>query len=290
MKILITGGSGDLGSLLIPLLSASHEVINLDLQAPKQKHGDFIQGSILDRELLTSVFQDIDVVIHIAAWHGIHEFRNEKSAFDFWDLNVTGTFNVFEHAARNTVKGVINISSTSIDEWPDLYGASKVLNEELARTYAARHQMRVVTLRPRAFIPYWNKSVYNNYVEWVKWFWGGAVHINDVVQSVEKSLSLLISGREFPENLVLNIDGAYDYPETILEKWDKNGAGSSFKEVYPAYVDLAFQYGLDTGIKPSVLDIEDTKKWIDYDPEYSLKNLLEELAKYGIGGPPVPFM
>ena len=32
-----------------------------------------------------------------------------------------------------------------------VYGSSKIIGEEIVRTYAARHDMRVWSLRPRAF-------------------------------------------------------------------------------------------------------------------------------------------
>jgi nucleoside-diphosphate-sugar epimerase len=48
---------------------------------------------------LTETFRGCDCIIHIAAWHGIHEDRGEKGAYDFFDLNVRGTFEIFEAAA-----------------------------------------------------------------------------------------------------------------------------------------------------------------------------------------------
>jgi len=288
LRILLTGGSGDLGSILLPSLATTHDVINVDIQSREADTNKFVQGSILDRELLDRTFKQIDYIVHIAAWHGIHQVRNEKSAFDFWDLNVTGTFNVFETAVRNHVKGIVNISSTSVDEWPDLYGASKVLNEEIARTYAARHALPVITLRPRAFIPYWNKTVYKNYIEWAQWYWKGAVHIDDVAQAVIKSLDLLISRSDLPDNLTLVVDGAYEYTLNDLARWDEKGPGSTFKRHYPEHVALVADHGLDPGVKPSILDMETTISWLGYTPRYSLQNLLEELAQFGEAGPPIP--
>jgi nucleoside-diphosphate-sugar epimerase len=41
------------------------------------------------------------------AWHGIHEDRGEKDAYDFVDLNVRGTFEVFEAAASAGIGKVV---------------------------------------------------------------------------------------------------------------------------------------------------------------------------------------
>jgi hypothetical protein len=48
---------------------------------------------------LTEIFRGCDSIVHIAAWHGIHEGRGEKDTYDFFDLKLRGTFEVFEAAA-----------------------------------------------------------------------------------------------------------------------------------------------------------------------------------------------
>jgi UDP-glucose 4-epimerase len=101
MKVLLTGGSGDLGRTLVPrLLDSGHTPVILDVRPPRDlKQGAvFIEGFILDRSNLTEIFRGCDCIVHIAAWHGIHEDCGEKNAYDFFDLNVRGTFEVFEAA------------------------------------------------------------------------------------------------------------------------------------------------------------------------------------------------
>jgi nucleoside-diphosphate-sugar epimerase len=102
MKVLVTGGSGDLGQTLVPrLLDRGDAAVILDVRAPRalKQGAEFIQASILDRPQLLELFRGCDCIVHIAAWHGIHEDRREKNAYDFFDLNVRGTFEVFEAAA-----------------------------------------------------------------------------------------------------------------------------------------------------------------------------------------------
>lgn len=288
MRILLTGGAGDLGyTLSKQLVAQANTAIRLDVRSPADSNGIYIAGSILDRSTLANAMHDVDCVVHIAAWHGVHEFRREKDVYDFWDLNVTGTFYVFEAAAQAGITRMVYISSTSVEERDGVYGHTKVLGEEIARTYAARHHMNVITLRPRAFIPYWNKAVYNSYVEWAKWFWGGAVHINDVTQAVMQSINLLTK-QPLTEHLVLPLDGAYDYTDEDLEQWDAAGAGSTFRKYYSQYVDLVLSHGLDPTQKPITYDITTTQHWLGYKPTYGLHNLLLELAQYGEGGPPPP--
>ncbi len=288
MRVLLTGGAGDLGyTVSKQLVEQGDTPIRLDVRKPADNNGIYMAGSILDRATLANVMKDVDCVVHIAAWHGVHEFRHEKDVYDFWDLNVTGTFYVFEAAAQAGITRIVYISSTSVEERNGIYGHTKVLGEEIARTYAARHHMNVITLRPRAFIPYWNKIIYNSYLEWAKWFWGGAVHIDDVTQAVMQSIKLLKT-TTLDENPVLTLDGAYDYTDDDLAKWDADGAGSTFRRYYPEYYAMVVGYGLDPAQKPEKRDITETQHWLGYHPTYGLRNLLQELAQYGEDGPPPP--
>lgn len=290
MKILLTGGSGDLGQTLVPrLLDNGDKPVILDIRAPLdlKQEGMFIQGSVLDRSKLTASFHGCDCVVHIAAWHGIHEVRGEKNAYDFFDLNVRGTFEVFEAAASLGINKIIYISTTSVDKPDTLYGRSKILAERIAEDYSRCGNMNVITLRPRAFIPFWNRHVYANYSDWARWFWKGAVHIDDVASAVMLSLDL-ISRRQLGRHLILTLDGAYEYTDADLDHWDANGAGSTFRKHYPEYYDLALSYGLDPALKPTRLEFSETVRWLGYKPSYSLARLLSELAAYGDSGPPRP--
>lgn len=283
MNILLTGGAGDLGQVLTRNLVARGDAVwRLDIRPPQDDAGGtYVAASITDRALLPQLLAGMDMVVHIAAWHGIHEVRGWRDVYDFWDVNVTGTFEVFEAAVRAAVPHVLYISSTSVDEPDGVYGHTKVLGEEIARTYRARHGLNVLTLRPRAFIPHWNTATYANFAEWARWFWGGAVHIDDVAQATQLAIDLLASG-PLPEYLTLPLDGAYEYTAADLANWDAAGPGSTFRQQYgTAAYDLALRHGLDPSQPPKRLDMSTTTRWLPaYQPRYSLQSLLDELAAH----------
>ena len=296
MKIVLTGGSGNLGTVLTPKLEARGDTpVRLDIAPPRDPRGVYVAGSVLDRTglaaCLTDYFTNTDCVVHIAAWHGVHDVPDQptnplqKDIYAFWDLNVTGTFNVFEAAAQAGISNVVYISSTSVRNRDSVYGYTKVLGEEIARTYANRHAMNVVMLRPRGFIPHWNRAVYDSFVDWLQWFWRGAVHIDDVAEALIHSIDLLTTMRlEAP--LALPVDGAYEYTDEDLANWDAQGPGSTFRHYYGAYEDLVRRYGLVPEEKPFKYDLSETRRWLGYTPRYSLMNALRELARYGPAGPP----
>ncbi|MBK6710254.1 MAG: NAD-dependent epimerase/dehydratase family protein [Chloroflexi bacterium] len=89
MKILLTGGSGDLGAVLAPQLSQRGDVpIVFDVR-PQQtptavpSPAVYHPGSILNRDQLAAAMSGVDMVVHIAAWHGIHEVRRKKTCSTF---------------------------------------------------------------------------------------------------------------------------------------------------------------------------------------------------------------
>lgn len=282
MNILLTGGSGDVGSLLtVDLLAAGHSVTNIDLAPPKVAPTRFVQGSIVDRDSVADAIQGIDTVIHIAAWHGVHE--TTRSAADFHDLNVTGTFNILQAAVDAGVKKFIFISSTSVSDRYGIYGNSKILGEEMVTAYAARNpDIAFTTPRPRAFIPSWNRAVYSDYLQWVEWFIKGAVHIDDFKRSIIAALDHIPPRGQHD---IFVIDGAYDYTPDDLANWN----AATFAKRYPEYVTLAHSHGIDTARKPKVLDIPPEQRLPGYTPRYSWRNMLEELATFGTKGPPAPF-
>jgi nucleoside-diphosphate-sugar epimerase len=283
MKVLLTGGSGDLGTMASPALEQlGHSITNLDLKPGPHPVAKFIQGSILDRKLLDQVVPEVDCVVHIAALHGIHEAKGGSSKHQFWDINVTGTFNLLEAAAQAHIGRFVFVSSSSANNPKSFYGHSKVLAEETCKSFTVMHpDLSVIRLRPRAFIPHWNRDVYKTFADWAKWFWGGAVHINDVNQALVKSVQLLAK-EKVNDCPMLIVDGKHDYTLPELRDWDAKGPGSTFKARYGQhYHDLAVRNGLDPAQKPSVLDISETTKRIGYVPTYSLENLLQELEAQG---------
>ncbi|MDI1227719.1 MAG: NAD(P)-dependent oxidoreductase [bacterium] len=291
MRILLTGGSGDLGTLLsADLLGHAYDVASIDMAAPRIAVPHFVKGSIIDRAAVKRAMAGVDCAVHIAAWHGIHEVEKTKTPEDFHDLNVTGTFNMLEAAAAAKVRNFVFISSTSVSDPYSVYGNSKIVGEEMCRAYASRHGMRIIILRPRAFIPSWNRQVYKTWNDWAAWFMRGAVHIDDVKQSVMKSILHLAENKPVPASPpILTIDGAYEYTADDIANWDRDGAGATFRKHYAAHEANARAAKLDITRKPKILDITQARATIGYAPAYSLKTLLEELAQHGEDGPPAPF-
>lgn len=174
MRILLTGSSGWLGRYLAPMLrEAGHQVVGLDVAAGVDTD---VIGSVADAALIERTFGDhgIEAVIHGGALHKPDIARYSKQTFI--DVNVTGTLNLLEAAARAGHERFVSTSTTSLmisqairDEagdaavWLDedsgpieprnIYGTTKYAAEQLCRLFHAEHGLNNIVLRTGRFFP-----------------------------------------------------------------------------------------------------------------------------------------
>ena len=129
-KILVTGGAGYIGShTCIELLNAGHEVVVLDnlsnsseealtrVKALTAKELDFIEGDILDPQILDHIFQShqIDAVIHFAGLKAVGESQQEP--LKYFENNISGSISLVKAMERAQVfKLVFSSSATVYDE------------------------------------------------------------------------------------------------------------------------------------------------------------------------------
>jgi len=148
MKILITGGSGFIGSYVVRhLLENDHHVKVLDLKEPKIRHKnlEFVKRSILDN--ITNDIKGSDAVFHFAALLGV-DF-SDKRPLETMKINLEGSVNVFKSAIDAGVKKMIYSSSSEVYGEPrelpikedsvkgpvSTYGVSKLAAEIYAKAY-----------------------------------------------------------------------------------------------------------------------------------------------------------
>jgi UDP-glucose 4-epimerase len=118
-----------------------------------------IEGDIRDRGLLKDVMQGVDLLFHQAAIRITQCAEEPRLALE---VLVDGTFNVLEAAVQAGVKKVVAASSASVyglaEEFPTterhhpynnrtLYGAAKVFNEGLLRSFNDMYDLNYVALR-----------------------------------------------------------------------------------------------------------------------------------------------
>ncbi|MGH2857413.1 MAG: NAD-dependent epimerase/dehydratase family protein [Solirubrobacteraceae bacterium] len=117
MRVLVTGGSGFIGSHVVDRLRAhGHEPVIYDLRpSPWHRAGDGVEpvetvlGSITDREALERALHSCDAVAHLAAVADVNDVHAEPE--DAERVNARGTVAVLEACRRAGVKRVIYAST-----------------------------------------------------------------------------------------------------------------------------------------------------------------------------------
>jgi UDP-glucose 4-epimerase len=170
-RVLITGGAGTIGSHIADLVVAQEplEVIILDdfvrgrrenlAWALDNGNVEIVEGDIRDATLVRELTRGIDVVFHQAAIRITQCAEEPRLALE---VLVDGTYNVVEAAAQEGVRRLVAASSASIyglaEEFPTkenhhpyandtFYGAAKVFNEGLLRSFKAMSDLDYVALR-----------------------------------------------------------------------------------------------------------------------------------------------
>lgn len=165
MRYFVTGGAGFIGSHLVDrLIQDGGEVTVFDnlcsgkpeflAEHENNPKFEFVQGDLLDLELLKSTLKNYDQVFHIAANPDIR-LGTEVTDTDLKQGTIA-TYNVLEAMRLNTVKNIAFSSSSTVygeasviptpeDYGPlvpiSLYGAAKLASEALITAYANTFDM-----------------------------------------------------------------------------------------------------------------------------------------------------
>jgi UDP-glucose 4-epimerase len=170
-RVLITGGAGAIGSNLCDLVvrAGAREIVVLDNFVRGRRDNlawaeangpvQVVEGDICDRRLVDELTDGVDVVFHQAAIRITQCAEEPRLAKD---VMIDGTYNVLESAVRHDVRRVVAASSASVyglaETFPTteahhpyandtLYGAAKVFNEGLLRSFHAMYGLDYVALR-----------------------------------------------------------------------------------------------------------------------------------------------
>lgn len=127
MKILVTGGTGYIGShTAIELLDNGYEVVIIDnlFNSKKEvvdrikditgKDVTFYEGNVCDKELLRKIFNDnkIEAVIHFAGYKAVGE--SVKNPLMYYRNNIDSTLSLCEVMNEYNVKNMVFSSSATV--------------------------------------------------------------------------------------------------------------------------------------------------------------------------------
>ena len=170
MKVLVTGGSGFIGSHLSRgLWSQGYDVRVIDNLSTGRRETiadligqprfEFYQADIRNFETITPLFAGMDWIFHLAGLADIVPSITQPRTY--YETNVTGTFNVLEAARAANVRRFVYAASSSCYGLPDQfptpetadikpqypYALSKYQGEELVMHWARLYNLPAMSLR-----------------------------------------------------------------------------------------------------------------------------------------------
>ncbi len=161
-RVLVTGGSGFIGSHVVDrLVAAGHEPRILDVRpSPYRDDVETALGDICDVETMARASAGCDAVLHLAAAADVGEVKDDPVASE--RLNARGTAAVLEGARRAEVGRVVYASTiwvysdvvadhvdedTALVPPAHLYTATKLAGELYCRSYRELYQVESTILR-----------------------------------------------------------------------------------------------------------------------------------------------
>tara|TARA_Y100000590_G_scaffold470419_1_gene664755 strand:+ start:12953 stop:13816 length:864 start_codon:yes stop_codon:yes gene_type:complete len=149
MRVIVTGGSGFLGSHVADELSKSnHEVTIFDRKKSKwrKKNQKMHVGNLLNKKELESVIKKADVVFHFAALADLDKALNEP--INSVNINILGTVSVLELCKKYNIKRFIHASSIYVNSSEGgFYRSSKKAAEDYIEEYNKNYGLKYTILR-----------------------------------------------------------------------------------------------------------------------------------------------
>jgi UDP-glucose 4-epimerase len=149
MKILVTGGSGFLGSHIADALSdGGHEVTILDIcESPYLRQDQkMIAGDILDQECLDKAVKNQEVIYHFAGIADIDECA--RRPIDTAKYNILGTVQLLEACRKVGIKRFIFASSAYVySDSGSFYSVSKRACESFIESFSELYGIKYTCLR-----------------------------------------------------------------------------------------------------------------------------------------------
>lgn len=172
-QYLVTGGAGFIGSHIVRALIEKGESVRVldnfssgkqenleDLQKTQSgSRVEILNGDLRDKIEVEQAVRGVDVIFHEAAFVSVPESMDKPQ--DCFDVNISGTTNLFEAARKAGVRRLVIASSAAVygdsdtlplkEETPPRplspYALSKRVNEMLAILYTQSFHLQVCALR-----------------------------------------------------------------------------------------------------------------------------------------------
>lgn len=296
-KILITGGSGFIGTnLILRLLKSGAKITNVSHIAPKIDFGENVENVIEDLTKTDFSFLDkqFDCIIHLAA---LVNARLCKNFDDAYKINVEATSKFFDAIKQKQdlkkLKKIVFMSSVvvyandakvplredaKLDINHDNYSYTKGIDEQLCEKFRIEQELPILTFRL--------SNIYGPYQEWQN-------NANIVPQAITQAImkgKIEIWDDKPIRDWVYSEDAVDAIAKSLESELEGivnlgTGEGKSVGDVVKIIsgsmnVKVKVLNKETTGPKKVICDITKLKKGINWKPKHTLKEGLSKTIEY----------
>lgn len=269
MKVLITGAAGNAGQAVSRRVAEAGFSIRMADTVPPTPEisalGECVRCDTRTPADVREAVQDVDAVIHLAAWHNAH--TPPVSDATTFAVNVDGTFNVLEACREAGIRGLVYASSMAYG-WGSVYSVTKVIGEDLCRTYREITGSSVAVLRYHAFTP----SLYLQYG--VRLLRNG-VDRSDVATATLAALCAVTEERVDLFNTIVHTN--HGMPQEVIEDFRNLGPEWCEQRV-PGARKLMDKYGLELPKKVEQHDLSEAESILGWRPAIGFVDFLRDLS------------
>jgi nucleoside-diphosphate-sugar epimerase len=226
-SVLVTGGSGFIGSALVRRLVALGQRVRVLDDASRGRSDrlagvevELVRGDVRDAEVVARAAKGVDRIWHLAAVNGTEFFYTKPEVV--LDVGIKGITNVIDAALRHEVGELFVASSSEVYQTPPRiptpedvplsipdphnprysYAASKIASEMLALNFGRKRLRRVVVFRPH--------NVYGPDMGWEHVIPQLTVRIRGLLSTSGGTLRVPIQGDGSETRAFVHIDDAVD--------------------------------------------------------------------------------
>jgi len=286
MKVLVTGGSGFIGTNLRNLLAQSNRAV---------QNYDFVEGKdIRNAPQISDFSKDVDAIVHLAALVRVAEC--ELKPRETLETNLIGTQNVLEAARMNDINNLVFASSAAIygvqDKFPipedaklnpcSIYAYSKIAAEELIDLYRKSYGLTATCLR-----------IFNVFGQGQDSKLPYAAAIPIFIERALKGQDLVIYGRgkqtrdfiyvkDVAEAIALALDKKPNQTLNLASGKDISvlDIAETIKKLANSKSEIKFEQPRAGDIQNSCADITKLKLALGFSPKYGLEDGLKETIKW----------
>jgi nucleoside-diphosphate-sugar epimerase len=268
MKVLVTGASGNGGQAISQKLKEAGFTVRMaDVMPPAggiAKSDEFMRCDMRSPGDIQTAVKGVDAVVHLAAWHSAHQ--PPVSDETIFAVNVDGTFHLLQACREFGIQAIVYASSMAYGHG-SIYGVTKVIGEDLCRTYHEMIGASIAMLRYHEFIP-------RPYLEFGARLLRNGVDRSDVARATVAALQAALDRKIGLFKTIVHTQ--HGMPKEVVANFKQLGPDWC-QEIIPGARELIAKYQIELPQTVEQHDLSEAERLLGWKPRVGFIEFLRDL-------------